>query len=115
MHQQEQWHLGAFFGREQQQNGRQGQENVPPVVASGGTNADGGASLHPPVNNMPFCHAELQKNIHNLHELWLEYECGSGGQKPAKFFTPQERGLLSRSTRISFASAKSSGIVFEST
>jgi hypothetical protein len=107
MHQWEQQHLGAFFGREQQQNGQQGQENVPPVAASVGNDGghvrngggcvknagDGGASLHPPVNNMPFCCAELQKNVHNLHKLWLEYKCGSGGQKPAKFFTPQECGL----------------------
>ena len=94
MHQWEQQHLGAFFGREQQQNSWQGQENMPPVAASSvgndgghvrngggcvGNAGGGGASLHPPVNNMPFCCAELQKNVRNLHKLWLEYKVGSGG------------------------------------
>jgi hypothetical protein len=56
--------------------------------------------FRPPVNNMPFCRAELQKNVRNLHELWLEYEVGSGGRKPAKFFTPQERGLKTNKDRF---------------
>jgi hypothetical protein len=108
MHQREQRRLGAFFGRERQQNGRQDQENVPPAaggrVGNGGGRVGnagaGGAGLRPPVNNMPFCRAELQKNVRNLHELWLEYEVGSGGRKPAKFFTPQERGLKTNKDRF---------------
>jgi hypothetical protein len=57
---------------------------------------DNGASVH----NMLFCHAELQKNVHNLYKLWLEYKDGSSGQKPAKFFTPQERGLKTNKDRF---------------
>jgi hypothetical protein len=115
MHQREQHHLGAFFGRERQQNGQQDQENVPPAAAGGVGNdggrvgngggrvrnaGAGGAGLHPPVNNMPFCHAELQKNVRNLHKLWLEYEVGSSGRKPAKFFTPQECGFKTNKDRF---------------
>ena len=36
--------------------------------------------------------ARLQKNIHCLHQLWIEYEFGIGSNKPAKEFTARERG-----------------------
>ena len=36
--------------------------------------------------------AVLSKRPKNLHELWHEYVHGIGGNKPAKDFTPQERG-----------------------
>ena len=36
--------------------------------------------------------ATLMRNPPDLHVLWHEYEFGIGGNKPAKFFTPQERG-----------------------
>jgi hypothetical protein len=70
------------------------------VFCNVGNAGAGGAALRPPVNNMPFCRAELQKNVRNLHELWLEYEVGSGGRKPVKFFTPQERGLKTNKDRF---------------
>lgn len=34
----------------------------------------------------------LQGNIRSLHHLWDEYSVGLGGNKPAKLFTPAERG-----------------------
>jgi hypothetical protein len=30
----------------------------------------------------------------DLHLLWLEYECGIGGRKPARQFTTHERGRV---------------------
>lgn len=36
--------------------------------------------------------AELSSSPRTLIELWMEYICGTGGRKPAKHFTPQERG-----------------------
>ena len=34
----------------------------------------------------------LKKNPKCLHTLWMEYEFGLGGKKPAKMFTASERG-----------------------
>ena len=36
--------------------------------------------------------AKLSKCPRNLHELWKEYEFGSGGFTAAKDFTEKERG-----------------------
>ena len=38
--------------------------------------------------------AQLSKCPRNLHELWKEYEFGSGGFKAAKDFTEKERGQI---------------------
>jgi Transcriptional activator of glycolytic enzymes len=35
--------------------------------------------------------AELSKNPKTLFDLWMEYQHGIGGRKPAKDFTPTER------------------------
>ena len=38
--------------------------------------------------------ATLATGLKTLHDLWLEYEFGIGNRKPAKDFTPQERGRV---------------------
>ena len=36
--------------------------------------------------------AKLYRGVKNLYDLWHEYEFGLSGNKPAKYFTSQERG-----------------------
>ena len=38
--------------------------------------------------------ANLAPGLKTLHDLWMEYEFGIGNRKPAKDFTPQERGRV---------------------
>ena len=38
--------------------------------------------------------ATLSGSPKSLHILWLEYQHGIGGRKPAKMFTPGERGRV---------------------
>ena len=51
--------------------------------------ADGGweVGLQPPVSKV-----ELSKGPKSLHDLWREYTHGQSGNKPARDFTPCERG-----------------------
>ena len=53
-------------------------------VRSGGTTT----TTRRPTASMP----ELTKNISSLMELWMEWEFGIDGRKPAKLWTPSERG-----------------------
>ena len=38
--------------------------------------------------------ATLATSLKSLHDLWIEYDCGIGGRKTAKLFTPSERGKV---------------------
>jgi hypothetical protein len=44
--------------------------------------------------------AKLSKCPRSLHELWKEYEFGSGGFKAAKDFTQREKGEQIRASII---------------
>mgnify|MGYP003512971962 FL=1 len=44
-------------------------------------------------NNVGFL-AELCLCPRTLYDLWQEYQYGLGGRKPAKYFTPTERGKV---------------------
>ena len=49
---------------------------------------DNNSEIHQVRNN----YATLSNMPKTLHELWNDYEFGSGRSKPAKFFTTSERG-----------------------
>ena len=56
-----------------------------PDCRADGGDADGG---------VPTGAATLSKCPRNLYVLWQEYEFGLGGRKPAREFTPAERGRV---------------------
>ena len=67
--------------------------NIKRIAVSPGVrmqNAGGGGSAR----EAPPAPANLCKCPKNLYVLWDEYESGSGGNKPARLFTPAERGRV---------------------
>ena len=49
----------------------------------------------------PACPARLQKNVRNIGLLWTEWTHGLQGNKPARDFTPEERGHKDNASRFS--------------
>ena len=68
---------------------------APPVVPAAGTRhvvpASGVTEEAVPLRERA---ASLSKHPRSLYILWAEYESGLGGNKPARLFTPAERGKV---------------------
>ena len=67
---------------------------LPNAGAVGDANAGVGTNQHSNTPQPPLIGTVLTKTPKALHTLWLEWEFGIGGNKPAKDFTAIERGQV---------------------
>ena len=58
------------------------------------TEREGHGTLNTLTRSLTDSRATLSASPKSLHTLWLEYQHGIGGRKPAKMFTPGERGRV---------------------